>query len=122
MRFEWVCSYCGRHRETKDREPPHCRECGLIMGRDWNSFSLQRATSIQPHFNHSIGSYVNNRAELKSEFSRQSDEMSERMNFHVQYEPVDPVDLKNSPEAFGVTGEGIEQQHKTWAEQGGPPA
>ncbi len=112
MRFEWVCGYCGRHRETKDRQPPHCPECGLIMGRDWNTFALTRVTSIQPHYNHSIGSYVNNRAELKSEFSRQSDEMSERMNFHVQYEPVDPVDLKNSPEAFGVTAEGIEGRMK----------
>ncbi len=116
-RFEWVCM-CGRRRETRDREVPHC-DCGLLMRREWNSFALQRVTSIQPHFNHSIGSYVNNRAELKSEFSRQSDEMSERMNFHVQYEPVDPVDLKNSPEAFGVTSEGLEQREKTVAENPG---
>jgi hypothetical protein len=122
VRFGWVCGYCGRHNETKDRQPPHCPNCGLIMGRDWNSFSVARVTGIQPHFNHSIGSYVNNRAELKSEFSRQSDEMSERMNFHVQYEPVDPVDLKNSPEAFGVTDEGLDHQQKQWKKTGGPPA
>ncbi len=119
--FEWVCTYCGIHRETKDRQPPHCANCGLIMRRDWNSFSIARVSSIQPHFNHSIGSYVNNRAELKSEFSRNSDEMSERMGFHVQYEPVDPIDLKNSPESFGVTSEGLEERAKTHHDQGVKP-
>ena len=42
-RFEWTCM-CGRRRETRDREVPHC-DCGLLMRREWNSFALQRVTS-----------------------------------------------------------------------------
>ena len=111
---------CGRHRETKDRKPPHC-ECGLLMRREWNTFQLSRTASIQPHFNHSMGAYVRNKGELKSAFSRNSDEMSERMGFHVDYQPVDPYDLKHNPEQFGVTEEGLDHQQKVWSEQGGPP-
>ncbi len=118
MILEWVCTYCGRHRETKDRQPPHCANCGLIMRREWNTFSLSRTAVIQPHFNHSIGAHVRNGAELKSEFSRASDEMSERMNFHVDYQPVDPYDLKHNPEDFGVTTEGLEEREKAHHDAG----
>lgn len=108
---------CGRQRETRDREPPHC-DCGLLMRRQWNTFAIQRASSIQPHFNRSAGAYVSSMAQLKNEFSRQSDEMSERMGFHVDYQPVDPHDLKHSKEAFGVTDEGLEHREKTLADLG----
>ncbi len=112
---------CGRRRETPDRQPPHCA-CGLTMRREWNSFALTRVSSVQPHFNHSIGSYVRNNADLKSEFSRKSDEMSERMGQHVDYQPIDPYDLRHSPESFGVTEEGLDHRAKVLREQGDPDA
>ena len=117
-RYEWVCRYDGRRHETKDRVPPHCPECGLIMSREWNAFTLSRTATIQPHFNHSAGEFVRNRGELRSAFGRQSDEMSERMGFDVDYQPVDPYDLKHSPESFGVTSEGLEQREKTLRDSG----
>ncbi len=86
------------------------------MRREWNSFALTRVSSVQPHYNHSIGSYVRNSGHLKSEFSRKSDEMSERMGQHVDYQPIDPYDLKHSPESFGVTDEGLETRAKRLAE------
>lgn len=119
--FEWVCPYCGIHRDTKERMPPACANCGLMMNRVWNAFTVARHSVMQAHYNHSAGTYVNNKGELKSAFSRQSDEMSERMNFAVDYQPIDPYDLKHSPEAFGVTEEGLDTQAKTWKDRGGPP-
>lgn len=110
---------CGRQRETKDRQPPHCA-CGLLMRRQWNTFAIQRASVMQPHFNHSIGSYVRNKGDLRSEFSRKSDEMSERMGFAVDYQPIDPGDLRNSPESFGVTEEGLDHRAKTLRDLGDP--
>ena len=107
---------CGRQVETSDREPPHCPVDGLLMRRQWNTFALNRVSAPKAHYNHSIGSYVRNRAELKSEFSRKSDEMSERMGMHVDYQPIDPYDLKHSPEAFGVTEEGLSQREKKLAD------
>lgn len=98
--FEWACRPCGRHIETRDRVLPHCPNCGMAMSRQW-SFAFSKP--MPEHFNHAVGSYVRNRAELRSEFSRRSDEMSERMNFAVDLQPIDPYDLKHSPESFGAT-------------------
>ncbi len=114
--FAWVCRMCGRQAETKDRQPPHCPNCGFPMGRQWDTFAIARVSTVQPHYNHSIGSYVRNSGHLKSEFSRASDQMSERMNQHVDYQPIDPYDLKHNPEAFGVTDEGLDKRAKRLAE------
>ncbi len=116
--FAWVCRMCGYRAETHDRNPPHCRTCGFSMGRDWQ-FAFARP--LPGHFNHALGAPVTSKQDLDEKWKRKSDEMSERMNFHVQYEAVDPYDLKHSPEAFGVTGEGLDHRAKTLADAGIAP-
>lgn len=66
------------------------------------SFAFHRGTP--EHYNHSLDAYVSNDAQIRSELSRQSDEMSARMGFDHQYELVDPSD----PASYGVTDEGME--------------
>jgi hypothetical protein len=106
--YLYVCM-CGRQLTTGSREPPRCPGDGLTMRREWNTFAHHR-TDMQAHYNHSVGKVISNQAQFRSELHRKGDEMSERLGFAHQYEPVDIRDK----EACGVTDDGADQIAKRY--------
>lgn len=66
---------------------------------------INATLSMPEHFNVSTGKYVTNRQAFESQLSEQSDRMSERLGYDVNYRQVDGTDKK----ALGVTSDGIEE-------------
>lgn len=87
--YAFICRYCGAHRDSTTREPCAC-SCGEHMSRDYRSISINPRPNFQPHFNWSVGSYVNSKREFEDEMKRKNDEVSERLgidhNFTPKYE------------------------------------
>lgn len=79
------------------------------MNRVWSFQGVWRR-GFEPHFNNSVGTVVHNQAQFKSELHRKGDEMSERMGFAHQYEPVDIRDK----EACGVDDAGADAIEKRY--------
>lgn len=77
-------------------------------------FGVNFTRGIQEHFNPSLGKVVSSNAQVKSELSRQSAEMSERMGFEHNYELVDPSD----PGAVGATEHGLEDTERALTDSG----
>lgn len=80
------------------------------MRRDYSSIAVSK--SFKPHFNHSVGKYVRNNAEFRSELSRASDRASERTGIDHNYKPIDAGDRP------GVTSEGLYETEKRKRDDG----
>lgn len=117
--YTYRCSGCAKvrhetmtfeeHDMTKKRGNPSHRllEPSILCDGEFRQvigLGLSFARGTSDHYNHSLGECVRNDSDITSSLSRQSDEMSERMGFTVNYEPVDPRD----PAAAGVTEQGLE--------------
>lgn len=76
------------------------------MRRRFTPFGFARSNMFETHFNRSVGAVVSNQAQFRAALSRKSDEMSERMNQDVDYQPVDP----GEPAAYGVNVEQAKEQ------------
>jgi len=89
MIYAFRCHNCGMRRDSQTREPFTCM-CGEMMSRDYRSVSINPHPNFQPHFNWSVGSYVNTKREFEDEMKRKNDEVSERLgidhNFTPKYE------------------------------------
>lgn len=66
------------------------------------------------HHNIAAGEVIREEKQLKESFKRQSAEMSERMNFDVDYQIADPTDTKT----LGVTDEGLDATHNRKVKSG----
>lgn len=78
----------------------HCQ-----MRKDFGSIQFSRPWP--EHFNIAAGQVIRTEHQLKENFKKKSDEMSERMNFDVDYQIVDRSDTKH----LGVTEEGLDSTH-----------
>lgn len=80
------------------------------MRRDYSTVSFSR--SFQPHFNHSVGKFVNNKREFSDELKRASESASLRTGIDHNYKPIE------MNEAPGVTNEGLDETAKRRRETG----
>lgn len=86
------------------------------MRRVFHAPAVVRGLVTDTHFNNAVGAVVRNKAEFVSELHRRSDQMSERMGFEVDYQPVP------AGEAPGVDLDGArESQRKKELKQGAEP-
>ena len=75
-------------------------------------FVFKRGTP--DHYNHTVDAYVTGERDFNNKLKMQSDAMSERMGFTVDYEVIDP----GEPEAYGVTQDGIEETERRAVAEG----
>jgi len=75
---------------------PSCPTCQQLLTREYN---LQIAPVMQEIFATPIGEHVSDMKQFDDALKRKSEEMSGRMGFDVNYQPVDPKDGKH----VGVT-------------------
>lgn len=71
--------------------------------------------SLQPHHNLATGSYIQNEQALRSEFSRLSDEASERTGVTHSYVPLDNNEAR---EVCGVDDEGLDSTRRRQVDSG----
>lgn len=105
--YEFRCRKCRAITTTFDRTSEiHCELCKVSMGR---VFSFRAPIAFQPHYNVSVGRYVNSQREFNEALKDKSDEATERTGIYHNYVPVDMADN----EAFGRTDEGMEDYFRT---------
>lgn len=111
--YEYQCKGCGKVETLNSTYPAlpdllallECRLCGSgTFKRVWG-FSYVRP--MQAGYNPSVGKHISNMAQLKSEFSRMSDEAEMVTGNPHNFQPIDPMDKK----ALGVTDEGLASTH-----------
>lgn len=118
--YDYLCETCGnRFEEVKsihDDGAAHT-PCSLCASRGIESSARRIVTKFpgvvhglvtNTHYNQSVGKVISNDAEFKSELSRQSDELSERNQFPVDFKPIDHREAK---EHLGVTDEGMDSTY-----------
>ncbi len=117
--YSYLCRGCGTTKDDvrgiHDPDPGiTCGACGERMGRLFHPPSLTRPLVVDGHFNHSLGAYVRNSADFRSQLSRKNDEMSDRLGYEQRLVPVAPGDI----EPPGAR----EQAYKRQREREGRPA
>jgi len=75
------------------------------MGR---KYSIHTQSSFQPHYNTSVGRWVNTYNEFRDALKEKSDEASARTGIEANYVPVDMADQS----AFGVNDDGMDSFHR----------
>lgn len=117
--YEYKCTVCGTTGQDERRlvgdflKLCGCAHCGTrgTIKRVWG-FSFKRP--MQEHFNTSVGKVIRTDAQLKSEFSRLSDEAEMYTGNPHKFVPIDPHDK----EALGVTDEGLASTHDQQVAEG----
>lgn len=108
--YEFRCRECGNARESQSREILPCR-CGGVLRR---VFHCNFPSSFKPHFNHSVGQYVDSEQHFRDILKHTSERESARQGVDVNLVPVDPADKKG----LGVTDEGMEATMKRHRDTG----
>lgn len=112
MTYEFQCKTCGRITESRTNHPTKCL-CGDVMRRKWAGFAV--AKQFQPHFNHSVGQYVNTKAEFVDQLKRAGDRQSEITGISHEYVMKDVTDHK-------ITDEGLDSTRKRLQDTGQVPS
>ena len=95
---------------------PRYHECpeADVKGNWMQVFDFVFKRGTPDHYNHTVDAYVTGERDFNDKLKMQSDAMSERMGFTVDYEMVDP----GEPEAYGVTQDGIEETERRAVAEG----
>ena len=78
------------------------------------SIQLVPSTTFKPHFNHTVGAYVNTEREMKSLLRQRSDENTQATGTDHNYQYLDPSELramepKTETEAINDQGRAMEK-------------
>lgn len=81
-------------------DPDNCFGCKV------KTVQLRPSTAFQPHFNYSVGEYVETEEQFRSSLRRRADENSIATGTDHNYEMRDPGEMRSSgvpyPEADGI--------------------
>lgn len=119
MIYEYKCGVCQqKYGLVTDMDDDYSRKTYVGMqcdracpGRLARVFSISVAKSMEEHWNPTVGKPISNMGQMRSELSRKSDEMAERLRMPVNYQPVD----LREKDALGVTDEGIHVYDRSYA-------
>lgn len=113
--YGYRCRECGEERESTRRDDSQPCRCGGVSRRQ---FSVNVAgMSFQPHFNHSVGAFVNSSRHFDDVLKRRSEENSLRTGVDHNYTRIDGDEAK-SMKAVGATDEGLEHTKKVRRDTG----
>lgn len=116
--YEYRCRKCGNQVSTTEHLEGEqlCSQCGHRLGRVF-SFGIQRTTTINSHFNHSLGRVISSERHLRDELARASEAATERTGVNHNYQPLDYRD-PSTRETLGITDEGLKESHDVRVLQG----
>lgn len=122
--YEFRCPACTSGFQAFASAPPDltvtpipCPDCTTPLRRRYTPFTHR--AGLPDHYNPAVGSYVRSMADLKSHFSRMSDEVSERQGHEARFVPVD---LREQRAELGVTDEGLDSTYRREHDSGQAPA
>jgi hypothetical protein len=113
--YQFKCRSCNAvytleasiHDDLPEMRP--CPRCNFNGSH--RDYSFNHTPSFAEHFNHSLGRYVSSHREFTDGLKIQSAEMSERMNYNVDLQPLSPSEMAEAS-AHGVTEEGLYESRK----------
>lgn len=109
VQYQFKCPNCNNIFTVDSRDTaPFCQTCQRSTKRTW---SFTTSMGMKEHFNNSVGQYVRNSREFNDELKRKSESESLRTGMDVDYQPIDPSDMRD-PSAHGVTEEGLEETYR----------
>lgn len=95
MLREYKCLSCGVKFDSPTDRYLTCMNCGSPeVKRVYTSVQLS-TSAFKPHFNYSVGQYVNNDREFKDALKRGADVNSEKTGIAHDYTPFYPSDIKD---------------------------
>lgn len=92
-------------------DPDNCTGCR------YKTLNLRPTAAFQPHFNYSVGQYVNTETEFKSVLSRCADENSLKTGTDHVYEMRDPSELAATGVPYPQSDDILNAQGKAIAEK-----
>ncbi len=101
--YAYLCDACGASIDSQTRADHQPCDCGANARRRWG-FNRQ-TSSFSGGFNPAVGRHVGSMGELRSAFSKMSEEQSE---FTGNVVDIQPVDLRDR-EAVGITDADVER-------------
>jgi hypothetical protein len=108
--YPFRCRSCSYTEDTLTNEPHPCPHCSGLMKRTWTTVQFS-PSPFQPHYNYSVGAYVNSQQEFNDVLRRKGDAMSERLGMDTSYAPLHPADFTET-KTLGVTEEGLDSTRK----------
>ena len=112
MLYEYRCDSCGTFQSADRADRAPCQTCGLVASRRYG-FRVARST-FSGGYNPSVGAHVGSMGELKSHFSRLSDEQSRLTGQPVDIQPIDYSDRA----AVGITDADVDRMTEEKAKAG----
>lgn len=92
------------------QQEPNCPDCGRHLKR---MFSFASKVDFVPHYNSSLGTYVNTKREMLNTLRGLEVEAENRLGYPAKYALHDPRDLD-----YTVTEEGMDETHRHQAKTG----
>lgn len=105
--YEFKCKQCRLVYTLMSRTDPKCPRCNAKEAA--RVFSFNPLTSFQPHYNISVGKWVNSEREFKDALKVASANATLRTGIEHNFVPVDARDR----EAVGATDEGMDNHYRT---------
>lgn len=110
--YRYRCQSCGwetdqsQYSKLGEHADFPCQSCGGLLRRIVGTFST--ASSFEPHFNYSVGCYVNNERQFRDALKHRSEDAFLQTGQESNLIPVDPADVPS----MGVTDEGMDETRK----------
>lgn len=90
----WDCgSEIDRYAPMTSPKSSTACSCGSVMVRRYTPPATLRSQTFEPHYNHSVGAFVQSRRDFTDALKRGSDEASEVTGVTHNYRPADPRDI-----------------------------
>lgn len=107
--YEFRCHGCGsKVDKLNDRTPSQCA-CGDTLRRNYSVAVPSPRRQWVPHFNHSVGKYVESERAFDEALKRGSEEQSIRTGMDHNYTRIDAQDQAG----YGATEEGLYDMAKS---------
>lgn len=89
--YSYRCQ-CGEVLSTS-RHPTIVCSAGHIARRVFSFYSPPPKTQFQPHFNHSVGEFVQSKRDFLDKLNRKADIQTEALGYEQKYSMIEPGDV-----------------------------
>ena len=100
--YGYRCRECGETRDSLSNTDVRSCECGGTSRRDYTTVQLRVVSAFQPHFNHSVGQYVQTESEFRDALKRGAEANSLATGLDHKYEMVTPDELRTMEPTSGT--------------------
>ena len=107
--YEYRCRNCSLTELSTDQDRhtiTGCDHCGGTLKRVYSVNVPGPRAVFEPHYNYSVGAYVNSWSDFESKLRCRQDQQVEVTGLEHNYTPIHPADYK--PANLGVSDEGLD--------------